>query len=139
MRDFPDFVEICPVCQHLAVLPDISLSPLSSDHIWSWQFLKRIFRRFRKRSPSIPVISLSLASLCSARMLIKYSKPNAVRARRNAFMSDFPDFVEIYPVCQHSAVLPDISLISQFIGSYLELAIFREDFSSLASVNVRFS
>ena len=38
------------------------------------------------------VISLS-ASLCSARQLIKYSKPNAVRARRNAFMRNFPDFV----------------------------------------------
>ena len=54
-------------------------------------------------------------------------------------MSDFPDFVDIYPICQHSAVLPDISLISLTIGSYLELAIFREDFSSVASVNVRFS
>ena len=42
-------------------------------------------------------------------------------------------------VCQHSAVLPYISLISLSIGSYLELAIFREDFSSVASVNVRFS
>ena len=54
---------------------------------------------------------------------------------------DFPDFVEIYAVCQPSAVLPDISLISLSIGSYLEylLAIFREDFSSIASVNVRFS
>ena len=49
-------------------------------------------------------------------------------------MRDFPDFVEIYPVCQHSAVLPDISLILLSIGSYLELAIFREDFSSVASV-----
>ena len=49
-------------------------------------------------------------------------------------MRDFPDFAEIYPVCQHSAVLPDISLISLTIGSYLELAIFREDFSSVASV-----
>ena len=49
-------------------------------------------------------------------------------------MRDFPDFVEIYPVCQHSAVLPDISLISLSIGSYLELAIFQEDFSSVASV-----
>ena len=47
---------------------------------------------FLKRSPSIPVISLS-ASLCSARKLIKYSKPNAVRARKNAFIRDFPDFV----------------------------------------------
>ena len=96
------------------------------------------FSRFRKRSSSIPVISLS-ASLCSARKLIKYSKLNAVRASRNAFMRDFPDFVEIYPICQHSAVLPDISLISLSIGSYLELAIFREDFPSVASVNVRFS
>ena len=42
-------------------------------------------------------------------------------------------------VCQRSAVLPYISLISLSIGSYLELAIFREDFSSVASVNVRFS
>ena len=42
-------------------------------------------------------------------------------------------------VCQHSAVLPYIYLISLSIGSYLELAIFREDFSSVASVNVRFS
>ena len=42
-------------------------------------------------------------------------------------------------VCQHSAVLPDISLISLSIGSFLELAIFREDFSSVVSVNVRFS
>ena len=49
-------------------------------------------------------------------------------------MRDFPDFVQIYPVCQHSAVLPDISLISLTIGSYLEMAIFREDFSSVASV-----
>ena len=32
------------------------------------------------------------ASLCSARKLIKYSKPNAVRGSRNAFMRDFPDF-----------------------------------------------
>ena len=96
------------------------------------------FSRFRKRSPSIPVISLS-ASLCSARKLIKYSKPNVVRARRNAFMRDFPDFVEIYPLCQHSVVLPDISLISLSIGSYLELAFFGEDFASAASVNVRFS
>ena len=96
------------------------------------------FSRFRKRSPSIPVISLS-ASLCSAPKLIKYSKPNAVQARRNAFMRDFPDFVEICPVCQHSAVLPDISLISLSIGSCLELAIFGEDFPSVASVYVRFS
>ena len=53
---------------------------------------------------------------------------------------DFPVFVEIYPVFQPSALLPDISLISLSIGSYLEylLAIFREDFSSVASVNVRF-
>ena len=36
-------------------------------------------------------------------------------------------------------ILPDISLISLSIGSYLELAIFRDDFSSVASVNVRFS
>ena len=49
---------------------------------------------FGKRSPSIPVISLS-ALLCSAGKIIKYSKPNAVRARRNAFMRDFPDFVQI--------------------------------------------
>ena len=42
-------------------------------------------------------------------------------------------------VCQHSAVLPYISLMSLSIGSYLELAIFREDFSSVVSVNVRFS
>ena len=54
-------------------------------------------------------------------------------------MRDFPNFVEICPVCQPSAVLPDISLISLSIGSYLELTIFREDFSSVASVNVRFS
>ena len=84
------------------------------------------------------LITLS-ASLCSARKLIKYSKPNVVRARRNAFMRDFPNFVDIYPICQPSTVLPDISLISLPIGSYLELAIFREDFSSVASVNVRFS
>ena len=86
----------------------------------------------------MPVISLS-ASLCSALKLIKYSKPNAVRARRNALKRDFRDFVEICPVCQPSAVLPDTSLISPSIGSYLELAICREDFSSVASVNVRFS
>ena len=96
------------------------------------------FSRFRKRSPSITVISLS-ASLCSARKLMKYLKPNALRACRNAFMRDFPDFVEIYTVCQHSAVLLDISLILLSIGSYLELAIFGEDFPSVASVNVRFS
>ena len=54
-------------------------------------------------------------------------------------MRDFQDFVEICPVCQHSAVVPDISLISLSIGSYLELAIFGEDFPSVASVNVRFS
>ena len=54
-------------------------------------------------------------------------------------MRDFPDFVDIYSICQPSAVLQDISLISLSIGSYLELAIFREDFSSVASVNVRFS
>ena len=54
-------------------------------------------------------------------------------------MRDFPDFVDIYPICQPSAVLPDISLISLSIGSYLELEIFREDFSSVATVNVRFS
>ena len=53
------------------------------------------FSRFRKRSPSIPVISLS-ASLCSARKLIKYSKPNAVRARRNAFMRDFPGVTNLW-------------------------------------------
>ena len=41
--------------------------------------------------------------------------------------------------CQHSAVLPYISLISLSIGSYLELAIFREYFSPVARVNVRFS
>ena len=49
---------------------------------------------------SISSISDSLeisASLCSARKLIKYSKPNAVRACRNAFIRDFPDFVDIYP------------------------------------------
>ena len=44
-------------------------------------------------------------------------------------MRDFPDF----------ACMPYISLISLSIGSYLELAIFREDFSPAASVNVRFS
>ena len=49
-------------------------------------------------------------------------------------MRDFPDFVDIYPICQRSAVLPDLSLISLSIGSYLELAIFREEFSSVASV-----
>ena len=54
-------------------------------------------------------------------------------------MRDFPDFVEICPVCQHSAVLPDISLSSLSIGTHLELAIFGEDFPSVASVNVRFS
>ena len=101
-------------------------------------FVGVLFCFFFKRSPSIPVISLS-ASLCSKRKLIKYSKPNAVRARRNAFMRDFHDFVEIYPVYQPSAVLPDISLISLSIGSYLDSIIFREDFSSVASVNVRFS
>ena len=37
------------------------------------------------------------ASLCSAQKLIKYSKPNAVQSHWNAFMRDFPDFVEIYP------------------------------------------
>ena len=37
------------------------------------------------------------ASLCSARKLIKYSKRDAVRARRNAHKRDFPDFDEIYP------------------------------------------
>ena len=58
----------------------------------STPFRSPLFSRFLKRSPSIPVISLS-ASLCSARKLIKYSKPNVVRARRNAFMRDFPDFV----------------------------------------------
>ena len=103
----------------------------SSHHYIQW-----------KRSPSIPEISLSVL-LCSARKLIKYSKsvskPNAVRVRRNAFMRDFPDFVEIYPVCQSSAVLSDISLILLSIGSYLELAIFREYSSSVAIVNVRFS
>ena len=101
-------------------------------------FVSVLFCFYLKRSPSIPIISLS-ASLCSTQKLIKYSKPNAVRARRNAFMRDFPDFVEIYPVCQPSAVLPDISLISLSIGSYLELKIFREDFSSVASLNVQFS
>ena len=55
------------------------------------------------------------------------------------FDFDFPDFVDIYPICQPSAVLPDISFISLSIGSYLELAIFREDFSSVVSVNVGFS
>ena len=54
-------------------------------------------------------------------------------------MRDFPDFVEICPVCQHSVVLPDISFISLSIGSYLELAIFGEDLPSVASVNVRIS
>ena len=49
-------------------------------------------------------------------------------------MRDSPHFVEIYLVCQPSAVLPDISLISLSIGSYLELAIFRADFSSVASL-----
>ena len=43
-------------------------------------------------------------------------------------MRDFPDFVEIYPVCQPYAVLPDISLISLSIRSYLELAIFARGF-----------
>ena len=91
-----------------------------------------------KKSLDSRNISVSI-SLYSARKLIKYSKPNAVRARRNVFMREFPDFVQICPVCQHSAVLPDISLISLSIGSYLELAIFGEDFPSVASVNVRFS
>ena len=77
-------------------------------------------------------------SLCSARKLIKHSKPNAVRERRNAFMKTFPDFVEIYPICQPSAVLPHMSLISLSIGSYLGLAIFREDLSSVGRVNVQF-
>ena len=54
-------------------------------------------------------------------------------------MRDFPDFVDIYPICELSVVLPHISLISLSIGSYLELEIFREDFSSVAGVNVRFS
>ena len=54
-------------------------------------------------------------------------------------MRDFPDFVEIYPYATELSVLPDISFISISIGSYLKLAIFREDFSSVASVNVRFS
>ena len=42
--------------------------------------------------------AISSISLCSATKLIKYSKPNAVRVRRNAFMRDFPYFVEIYRV-----------------------------------------
>ena len=100
-------------------------------------FLASTYSTSEKKSfDSLTTLS---ALLCSVRKLIKYSKPNAVRACRNAFMRDFPDFVEIYPICQPSAVLPDISLISLSIGSYLELAIFREDFSSAASVNVRFS
>ena len=53
------------------------------------------------------------------------------------FIRDFPDFVEIYTVCQLS-VPPGISFISSSIGSYVELAIFREDVLSVASVNVRF-
>ena len=61
-----------------------------------WIFETIFSPRFRKRCPSIPVISLS-ALLCLARKLIKYSKPNAVQAHRNAFLRDFPDFVEIYP------------------------------------------
>ena len=36
------------------------------------------------------LLSECLASLCSARKLIKYSNPNGVRAHRNAFMRDFP-------------------------------------------------
>ena len=54
-------------------------------------------------------------------------------------MRDFPNFVEIYLYATELSVLPDISLISIPIESYLELAIFREDFSSVVSVNVRFS
>ena len=44
-------------------------------------------------------------------------------------MRDFPDFVEIYPYASFHFN------IHRFI---LEFAIFREDFSSVASVNVRF-
>ena len=57
------------------------------------------------------------ASLCSAQKLIKYLKPNTDRACRNAFMRDFPDFVEVYP---YASFLTDISFISISIGSYLE-------------------
>ena len=78
------------------------------------------FSRFRKRSPSIPVISLS-ASLCSAWKVIKYSKPNAVRARRNAFMRDFPDFVEIYPYAsfQFSQTFNSFQYLSDHIWGWL--------------------
>ena len=86
-------------------------------------FLGR-FRGFRKISQHRNITAL----LCSATKLIKYSKSQAVRVRRNTFLRDFAYFVEINPVWQLS-VLPDISFISISIGSYLVfLAIFREDF-----------
>ena len=53
-----------------------------ANFVSSRRFSRFHLAGFRKRSPSIPVISLS-ASLSSARELIKYSKPNAVRTRRN--------------------------------------------------------
>ena len=61
------------------------------------------------------------ASLCSARMLIKYSKPNAVRARRNASMRDFPDFVEIYPYAsiQFSQTFNSFQYLSDHIWGWL--------------------
>ena len=86
------------------------------------------FRRFRKISQHRNIS----ASLCLATKLIKYSKPHP---RRNAFMRDFPDLAEIYPVWKLS-VLPNIHSFHYRIWSYLELAIFREDFSSVASVNM---
>ena len=78
------------------------------------------FRRFRKRSPSIPVISLSV-SLCSAWKLIKYSKPNALRARKNAFKRDFPDFVEIYLYAsfQFSQTFNSFQYLSDHIWGWL--------------------
>ena len=52
----------------------------------------------------------------------------------------FPILLRFNPYASlQLAVLPDISLISLSIRSYLELAIFREDFLSVASVNVQFS
>ena len=59
--------------------------------------------------------------------------------RRNAFMRDFPDFVEIYPYAsfQFSQTFTIHFNIYRIIFGVV--AIFREDFSSVASVNVRFS
>ena len=74
------------------------------------------------------------ASLCSAKKLIKYSKPHAVRARRNAFMRDFQIFRDLPSMAAFSS--PKHSFISLPIGSYLELVVFRDDFSLVASVNM---